>query len=229
MELGEIATSQYDADRAPGRVRRWALVLGLAVLTGAWMGPLPGWAPTAFVAHMTMHVSVVAVAAPLLAVAMAGSLLDPTRRWPLWFAPLPASLAELVVIWAWHTPGLHDAARSDGSALAAEQLTFLAAAFWVWMSALGGDVRNRGSRSAAGIGGLLMTSMHMTLLGALLAVAPRPLYDHAHAPMFGLTLLSDQHWGGIIMLFGGGVSYLLGGLYLLWRLLRSPAPADRPA
>ncbi len=39
----------------------------------------------------------------------------------------------------------------------------------------------------------------------------------------GLTPLEDQHLGGAIMLVGGGVSYLLGGLWLSGRLLRGNA------
>jgi putative membrane protein len=67
--------------------------------------------------------------------------------------------------------------------------------------------------------GLLLTSMHMTLLGALLALSPRPLYPHLHGAA-GLTPLADQQLGGAIMLLVGGVSYLLGGLALTVGLLR---------
>jgi hypothetical protein len=61
--------------------------------------------------------------------------------------------------------------------------------------------------------------MHMTLLGALLALSPRPLYRHV-AAFGGLSPLQDQHLGGAIMLLVGGASYLLGGLWLTARLLR---------
>jgi putative membrane protein len=70
--------------------------------------------------------------------------------------------------------------------------------------------------------------MHMTLLGALLALAPRPLYAHG-AEYHGLTALEDQHLGGAIMLLVGGVSYIAGGLALTVRLLRNSwmRPAER--
>ncbi|HXG67992.1 MAG TPA: cytochrome c oxidase assembly protein, partial [Blastocatellia bacterium] len=77
-------------------------------------------------------------------------------------------------------------------------------------------------RRAAGVVGLLLTSMHMTLLGALLALTPRPLYHHA-AGFSGLTPLEDQHLGGAIMLLVGGISYLAGGCGLTVGLLRSRA------
>ena len=79
-------------------------------------------------------------------------------------------------------------------------------------------------RAAAGVVALLLTSMHMTLLGALLALSPRPLYAHAgHGP----SALDEQHLGGAIMLGVGGVSYLAGGLWLSVRLLHLRGPAGR--
>lgn len=38
--------------------------LGWLVLAASWLGPLPEWAETSFAAHMTLHMSVVAIAAP---------------------------------------------------------------------------------------------------------------------------------------------------------------------
>jgi putative membrane protein len=191
------------------------------MLAAVWLGPLPQLARQAFCAHMMMHMGVVAVAAPLLAVGVAGGRLDPVRKAPELFAPILASVLELVMVWAWHAPALHQAARDDTAALVAEQGLFLIAGLFVWLSAFGGDAWRRGNRTAAGVVGLLLTSMHMTLLGALLALTPRPLYAHMHG-FAGLTPLQDQHLGGAIMLLVGGISYLLGGLWLTAGLLRGP-------
>jgi putative membrane protein len=207
------------------------LILGLITLGAAWLGPLPLMAREAFFAHMTMHMAVVAVAAPLLALAVAGGRLDPARKAPRLFAPIQASVVELVIVWAWHTPALHHAARHHMPAFIAEQAMFLLAGLFLWASALGGDALSVKPRSAAGVVGLLLTAMHMTLLGALLALAPRPLYDlHGRAAgLLALTPLDDQHLGGAIMLLIGGASYLFGGLWLTVRLLRDPlfAPLER--
>jgi putative membrane protein len=144
---------------------------------------------------MTMHMGVVAVAAPLLAVGAAGGRLDPVRKAPRLFAPIPASVLELVLVWAWHAPVLHHAARHGTAWLAAEQGTFLLTGLVVWLSVFGGDAQGAGPRRAAGVVGLLLTSMHMTLLGALLPLTPRPLYAHTDG-FAGLTPLQDQHLGG---------------------------------
>jgi putative membrane protein len=196
------------------------LAWGLATLAAAWLGPLPEMARQAFWAHMTLHMAVVAVAAPLLSLGIGGGRLDPVPRAPGLFAVIPASVLELGVVWAWHAPALHRLARHEAAAFVAEQGSFLLAGLLVWLSAFGGGPRGTGARRALGVVGLLLTSMHMTLLGALLALAPRPLYPHPH-PTGGLTPLEDQHLGGAIMLVAGGLSYLLGGLGLSMRLLRS--------
>lgn len=205
-------------------MRKSLLVSGLVLLAIIWIGPLPEMAPHAFFAHMTMHMGVVAVAAPLLALGIVDSELDPVLRSPAIWSPIPASVLELVVVWAWHAPSAHHWARSSTYGLILEQAMFLLAGLFVWISAFGGNSREGGERTGAGIIGLLLTAMHMTLLGALLALSPRPLYDHAST--FGtLTAIEDQHLGGAIMLLVGGISYLAGGLWLTIRLLRDRHPS----
>lgn len=199
--------------------RRLLLMTGLLVLAVVWLGPLPQMASRAFFAHMTMHMGVVAVAAPLVALGLAGGRFDPARYAPAIFAAVPASVVELVVVWAWHAPALHHAARSEALWFAVEQGSFLLTGLLMWLSAFGGGSHRVNQRRAAGIVGLLLTSMHMTLLGALLALSPRPLYHHS-AGHFGLTPIEDLHLGGSIMLIVGGISYLAGGLWLTAGLVR---------
>jgi putative membrane protein len=207
---------------------------GCLVLFVAWVA-LPLFAPPAFFVHMTVHMGVVAVAAPFLALGVAGGRLDPVVRFPKFFAPIPISLLELVVVWTWHAPAFHNVARHTIFGLFAEQSMFLVCGLLLWLSAFGGSQPLSTNRAAAGVIGLLLTMMHMVLLGALLAMTPRPLYSHGesdlgshtqspigshHEMHTGLTPLEDQHLGGAIMLVGGGVSYLIGGLCLSVRLLR---------
>lgn len=196
-----------------------SLLFGTLILAGLWFGPLPEWARESFSAHMALHMGIVAVAAPFLSIGLAGRRLDPVRRWPSLFPPIPVSVIELIVVWAWHMPGLHHAARHSISGFAVEQGAFLLCGLLVWLSAFGGDREGREGRIGTGIAALLLTSMHMTLLGALLALTPRPLYLH-HGQAGGAAALADQHLGGAIMLLIGGVSYMAGGLWLTSVLLR---------
>jgi putative membrane protein len=201
---------------------RALLASGSLALGAAWLGPLPHLAERAFFAHMTMHMLVVAGAAPLLALGLAGGRLDPVRRLPELFPPLPISLVEFAVVWAWHAPALHHTARRSVPGLVAEQALFLASGLLLWLAAFGGDPDRRANRSGAGVAALLLTAMHMTLLGALIALAPRPLYSHLIG-FDALTPLEDQQLGGAVMLVAGGVAYLAGGLWLTVELLADRA------
>src|SRR5690606_21255631 len=98
-------------------MRTFLLIAGLLALAAAWAGPLPALARQAFFAHMLMHMLVVAVAAPLLALAVAGSRCDPVEGLPAFYAPIPASVGELILVWAWHAPALHHMARIDALGL----------------------------------------------------------------------------------------------------------------
>lgn len=200
--------------------------LGLLILALAWLAPLERLIPGPFSAHMTMHMAVVAVAAPALALGVAGTRHDPVSHVPGLFPPILASIAELLVVWSWHTPALHQVARHSQAAFVVEQGSFLLSGLWLWLAALGGSPQGPRDRPGAGIVALLLTSMHMTLLGALLALPPRALFAaHHHHTGHGalprLSALEDQHLGGAIMLVLGGASYLVGGLGLTARLLRS--------
>jgi putative membrane protein len=97
------------------------LVLGCLVLAAVWLGPLVALAGQSFAAHMTMHVAVVALAAPLLAlwIVSPGSGALCLRR--LLAAPVLASVAEFVAIWGWHLPAPHAFARTSITGLLLEQ------------------------------------------------------------------------------------------------------------
>jgi putative membrane protein len=191
-------------------------VLGILVLVLLWLGPLPGWAAHSFSAHMLLHMGVVAVAAPLIGLTCARRWSDaPGARLPL-LHPVPASVFELVVVWAWHTPALHHAAQHRLDVLFGEQAMFLVAGVWLWSAAFGG------ARAWMGVAALWFTSIHMTLLGAIFALAPRALYMKSDA--VGIAALADQHLGGGIMLLVGGVSYLAGGLWLAFQGLVTDTP-----
>lgn len=199
--------------------RALPLAAGLAVLSLLWLGPLPGRVSHSFLAHMTMHVGVLAVATPLLAMG-----LPVWRAWPALAASpafvLAASLLELIVVWTWHAPAAHALAVGSATGLAAEQASFFLCGLLLWSSALRPAARNP-EHAAAGVLALLLTSMHMTLLGALIALAERLLYHSGgHAAVHGLDALQEQQLGGAAMLLAAGTIYLLAGLWTLRSLLR---------
>ncbi len=196
--------------------------LGWIGLGVAWLGPLPAMAMSSFAAHMALHMMVVAIAAPLIAVGLAGRRFDPVRHCPQLFVPIIACLGELLIVWLWHSPRLHHWARFTQVGFCAEQSMFLLAGLWLWLSAVGGSRPRKRERSGAAVLALLLTSMHMTLLGALLALSPRVLFAHSWNSNNEWAIW-DQHLGGAIMLVVGGTVFLVGGVYLASDLVSQPA------
>ncbi|KZY34237.1 cytochrome-c oxidase, partial [Roseovarius sp. HI0049] len=169
------------------------LLSGLVLLAAVWVLPLEAAMPV-FAAHMLRHMVLVAVAAPLIVL----GLPQVTAR--LAMPPLAAAAAEFVVVWAWHLPVAHGLGRTMALGFVAEQASFLIVGLLVWAGCL------RSDRPLAGAGGLLLTSMHMTLLGALIVLAPRDLY----AEFCGTPPdLSGQQIGGMLMLGIGTPVYLI--------------------
>ena len=191
---------------------RVATYLGFALLGLLWLVPLERLTGAAFPVHMLRHMGLVAVVAPLLAFGLGDRL-----RW-LMISPLIATVLEFMVVWAWHLPHLHGMAYLLPAGFALEQGSFLIVGLLVWVSAL------RAHNGLAGAGSLLLTSMHMTLLGALLILAPRDVF----AEICGRAAdLGGQQLGGLLMLGIGTPVYLIAGLWLVGRDLRSTDPAPQ--
>ncbi len=172
-----------------------------------------------FTQHMAWHMFLVAVAAPIVAAMIRGTRLDPMRAAPALFSPILACLVEFVVVWGWHLPPPHAAARHYAAWFAAEQLSFAAAALFLWIAILGGNARERAARAGTGVIALVLTFAHMTMLGVLIALAPRELYGH------GAGGLVDQQQGGAVMVLAGALAYPAAALWLS-RSLVAPRAAS---
>ncbi len=198
---------------------------GLLVLSAAW-ALLIFENAASFSVHMITHMAVVAGAAPLLALSISGSRYDRVATSRI-LTPLTASLIELIVVWGWHLPALRALSESSAIVRMLEQACFLTAGLILWLSCFGGSGEARDERRLGGTLGLLFTTMHMTLLGALLALSPRPLYGDGFVTCFGTTLSAgeDQQVGGVVMLMVGAAVYLAGGVTLLARTLTAPSPS----
>ena len=208
---------------------------GFGALFAALISPLDAAADGSFALHMTQHMLLVVVAAPLIALgnfgvvaltALPGGLRvplgrifasAPVRRVRAWLFAVPVATAgHGVVVWLWHAPRLYEAALADPLTHYLEHLTMFGTAVVFWGSVLGATGRGMHGYGA-GVGALFLTMLHTGLLGILLALAPAPLYpSYATAtPWLGLTPLEDQQLAGIVMLIPGGLVYLMGGLGLL--------------
>ena len=123
---------------------------------------------------------------------------------PRLFAPIPASMVELVVVWAWHAPALHHAARQESvGARRSSRRASRRRRCCCGSRPSAATREQRAPARGAGIVALLLTSMHMTLLGALFALAPRPLYRTHAAIGCAAVAARGSALGGAIMLLVG--------------------------
>lgn len=193
-----------------GRSRPGAAAV--AVLALAFVSPLCALSSALFSARVLHHVLLVAVAAPLLALARPAS---GPRGVGLTF------LAATAALWLWHAPLPYDAALSHKGLYGVMQASLLGTAFLFWRAAFS---RPHGS----GAPWVLLAYMAMGVLGGLLTFAPVPLYAaHATAPLlWGLSPLADQQLGGLLMWVPAGLPFAAWGALLA---RRAWAAAGEPA
>jgi cytochrome c oxidase assembly factor CtaG len=227
----------------PGRgVRRWeagSFAAGWAALVLALASPLHPLGEALFSAHMVQHELLMVVAAPLLVlgrpvVPLLWALPVPGRRalggwakgpavrgaWGAVSGPTGAWLLHGAALWIWHVPALYALSVRSGAAHAAQHAAFLGTALVFWWAVL--PVWRRRTGHGAAVFALFATVVHSGALGALLTVAPRPLYpvSDAAAAAWGLTPLEDQQLAGLVMWVPAGLAYAVAGLVLAVGWLR---------
>lgn len=195
--------------------RSRAGLLAVAVMIVAFVSPLCALSAALFSARVVHHVLLVAVAAPLLALALPGRRLQSATL---------AFILSTAVLWAWHWPAAYDLALTYVPAYWVMQFSLLATATVFWQAVLR-------PRQATGHALLLILAayMQMGLLGALLTFAPEALYAiHAVAPLaWGFSPLADQQFGGLLMWVPAGLPFVVWGAWVAHREWR--AMAERPA
>lgn len=220
LALGAFVTLQARA--APVGWARTAGPLGWLVLALALVSPLCNLSVALFTARVGQHLLLILVAAPLLALGGAWP-----RRWPTAGAA-PAAFAFAVALWMWHLPGPYGASFRSDTVYWAMHLTLSGTALWFWAALL----RRASERPEVVLLAGLGTAVQMALLGALLTLAPRPLFA-VHAGTtgpWGLTWLEDQQLGGLLMWVPGGL--LFAGVMLAVAamvLRRAQAPQASPS
>ena len=175
-------------------------------------GPLDDWAETSTAMHMTQHMLLMVVIAPLwvfarplpqLAAAAGRSgafLWKPFLQ--LAGHPLLAAYLHGMAIWFWHTPYFYMLAVDNAWWHAVEHACFLLTAGSFWWAVLYCTRRTTPFALLA----LLFTLMHTGFLGALLTFAQSPLYGEARD-------LQDQQLAGLIMWVVGAIPYLVASAW----------------
>jgi len=191
--------------RRAGLERRqiWAFAAGWGLLSLALVSPLCNLSVALFTARILQHMLIVLVAAPLLVLGGVDTML-----WRLWNgARTPGGMETAIAagafaaaIWLWHTPAAYDATFRSDVIYWTMHVTMAASALALWHVVLRAEL---GHMLVASI----LTGIQMSGIGAILTLAPEPLYA-AHLTTtwpWGLSPLTDQNLGGVIMWVPGGL------------------------
>jgi cytochrome c oxidase assembly factor CtaG len=208
----------------------WA---GWLVLAGALVSPLHWLGEQLFSVHMIEHELVMAVSAPLIVLARPSAMLlwglpksirhraaqllaagIARKAWAFLSNGTVATLLHGVALWAWHAPVLFDAAVESAPLHRLQHLSFFLTAVLFWWSVIWKT--NRGLAAWH----LFLTMLHMSILGALIALSPHVLYaiQTRTSEEWGLLPLEDQQLAGLVMWVPAGVIYAGVALVLaaLW-------------
>ncbi|HEV7662311.1 MAG TPA: cytochrome c oxidase assembly protein [Chloroflexota bacterium] len=195
---------------------------GLATIVVALESPVDRLSADLFTAHMSQHLLLILVAAPLIVLGaplapLVWGLPPASRRAvgramhrvsPLSGVALAFPLHSLA-LWIWHLPPLYEAAFHSRGMHVLEHLSFLLTAILFWWA-----IR---LPSGTGLVAVFALAGESTVLGALLTFADVPWYSAhlATTSRWGLTPLEDQQIAGLVMWIPGGVLYLGSGLAML--------------
>lgn len=216
--------------RPTARGEQGAFYAGWAIAAAALISPLCALSVSLFSARVAQHMMLTLAAASLVAAGRPAAALmallgrEPTAE----AAPLASAGLFAVLLWFWHAPAPYAATFASPVAYWAMHVSLFGAALWLWA----GLLDRTAARLMLTLGASLVSTVQMGLLGALITLAPRPIYGpHAlTTAAWGLTPLQDQQLGGGIMWVPGCVVFLAASILVLWLALRQAEwGAARPA
>ncbi len=205
--------------RAVGMGRQSCFYGGWVIGGLALISPLCPLSVSLFSARVGQHMLLATVVAPLIALGLPAPTLVRKIGAQAW---IPA-LAFAAVLWFWHAPGPYAATFQHAGIYWLMHLTAFGAAYWLWTALLSGSAARLVDRLAA----IAITTLQMSVLGAVITFAPRPTYA-VHAlttTAWGLTPLEDQQLGGVIMWIPAGVIFVAALILSLAQLMRRDQPA----
>jgi putative membrane protein len=185
---------------------------GLVAAASSSFGPLS--------THMAIHIAVMNIAAPIIAIALFRWNLAP-RSGSLWVA----GAVQLLVLIAWHIPPLHQALAVSSvlASVTGSVLLLSSIVFWLALTAHAADAPWQAMLA------LLLTGKVACLMGGVLVFAPRALYATTHHAAAGA--LADQQLAGLLMLALCPLSYVVAGItiaaQMMMRLEREAVAFER--
>jgi putative membrane protein len=217
----------FDQFREHRTVDQVTVVAGWAILAASLVSPLCNLSVALFSARVAQHMLLTLVAAPLIILGQPERMLLPmlSKRASLRLPPMRGGVLPIVAtagfaasLWTWHLPGSYDATLRSDLIYWSMHVTTLGSALLLW-HALFHRVGGLSSALLIGFG----TTIQMSLLSALLTLAPRPLFESHFGTTWpwGLSPLEDQQLGGAIMWALGGTLFTVIGVLAFGTWLKS--------
>ncbi|MBX2999311.1 MAG: cytochrome c oxidase assembly protein [Caldilineaceae bacterium] len=244
LTLGTLHVIGWRNLRQRGRTRfanYWRLasyLVGLLLLAIALMSPIDVLGSQLFLMHMVQHLLMMMFAAPLLMLANP----FPTFLWALprdlririggWFQPghrVYQTLAQILnpglawmlfitVYLGWHDPNLYNLALRNGFVHDVQHITFFGVAmlFWWRITGAGPQIGKRQPNLVRAAYAISLVPPNM-LAGLAITFASSPIYSHyTTVPrLYGLSVMDDQVWSGLIMWIPGSMMYILAAIFLI--------------
>ena len=214
--------------------RTTAFFSGLAVILVSLDTPIETLARQLFWAHMTQHLMLIMVAAPLLVVAAPGlqiwrglplsvrrplariavkhPSMRPARRF-FWLATGPAAawLLSSGNLWLWHWPAAYDLTLRNHSLHHLEHALFLGLGILFWAQVIDQPPFRCRISQVKRVAYVFLAAVQAWALALLLGYASVPYYAYAQLPWRpgGISALTDQQLGAGIMWVPGSVTYAI--------------------
>jgi putative membrane protein len=198
-------------------VRRRRVAGATAVVSFALaIAGLEPWTGSVLSVHMTQHLLLMVVVAPL-AVLASPLRAEQAPRWARGASfAATAVAAQAIALVVWHVPVAFDAAERLLPLHVLEHVSLLVTAAATWWVIIASPA-SIGVRFAA----CLASAAPMMLLGALMTLAPDTWYD-AYAGTHGtLSPLVDQQTAGALMWGPAGIAYVVAAAGIVASVVRA--------
>lgn len=205
-----------------------AFIGAMVAFMVALLSPLDALSGVLFSAHMTQHLILMMIAAPLLVLSniqLAFLWLLPSgaahrtgysfnrsrllpRLWNTLTQPVAAWLIFAISLWVWHIPTFYTAALNNETLHWLEHVLLLLSALLFWWALFKYTVQKHIQYGMAVLY-LFTTLLQSGVLGALMTFTEQPWYSYyaALTPAWGFTPLQDQQLAGLIMWIPGGAIF----------------------
>ncbi len=205
--------------------------LGMAFLAFAYLGPFSSWAHYAFWPHMSQHIVVMMIAAPLIVMSNPITLLFLNlnrfgrkrviailRSRPAVFLSKPlvgGLIATTVLLGAHFAPIMNLNVVDHDFMMFIERPLFLGAALLFYYPIMSSDLIAHRPSATIRVLALGIIMIPETLLGIVIHFSPVTLYDSyvALAPQFNIDPVADQKFAGALM---WAVAMVIDGMCMMF-------------